>query len=88
MRLAAGEHLIYYGNLTPIVYTSVRENGVYLSVRYLTPPRMRRGVAERMWEGVLDRFAAEPNIQYAYPTTRFFDARQEGKPALRARDNV
>lgn len=71
IRSAASEHMIFFQKLTPIVYTSVREWGVQLTVRYLTPPRQRRGSAQRLWEAILDAFAGEPDIRFAYPTTRF-----------------
>ncbi|MDW7709987.1 MAG: mechanosensitive ion channel family protein [Deferrisomatales bacterium] len=79
IREAAAQHMIFFQKLTPIVYTSVREWGVQLTVRYLTPVRQRRGSSERLWEAILGAFAREPRIRFAYPTTRF--ARGEG-PAL------
>jgi small-conductance mechanosensitive channel len=36
------DYLIFYEHLTPIVYTSLEENGVTLSVRYICEPRQRR----------------------------------------------
>jgi small-conductance mechanosensitive channel len=83
LREAADRYLINYENLTPIVYTQIRESGVRLTVRYLTEPRRRRGSATAIWEEVLDAFAKEPAIDFAYPTTRFYNHEQEGKPALR-----
>lgn len=80
----AGEHFIRYGALEPQVYTSVRDNGVRLTLRYLVPPRERRGTAERIWEALLEAFEQEPRIQFAYPTTRFFEHAAEAKPPLRA----
>jgi hypothetical protein len=32
-----------------------------------------------MWERILDRFAAMPDVDLAYPTTRFFEHAAEGK---------
>lgn len=72
IRKAAAQHMIYFQKLTPIVYTGVREWGVQLTVRYLTPPRQRRASAQRLWEAVLEAFGPEPDIRFAYPTTRFF----------------
>lgn len=51
-----------------------------LTLRYLTPPRQRRGNAARMWEAILDAFAAEPGIDFAYPTQRAYLNFTEGKP--------
>ena len=78
---AGRRYMVVYSNLTPIVYTDVRENGVLLTMRYLCDPRRRRGRAHAMWEDVLDAFAAEADIAFAYPTTRFFDSTTEGQPA-------
>jgi small-conductance mechanosensitive channel len=76
--------LIFYTTLTPTVYTTVREFGVVLTVRYLCEPRRRRGTEQAIWEDILTAFAARDDIAFAYPTQRFFDHAAEGKPALRA----
>ena len=62
--------LIHYRKLTPVVYTSVADHGVLLTLRYLCEPRQRRGSAGDLWERVLDAFAAEPDVVLAYPTQR------------------
>ncbi len=69
---ASKSYMIYYKHLTPFVYTSVKENGVQLSVRYLCNPRRRRGTENEIWQEILTCFNAEKNIYFAYPTTRFF----------------
>ena len=79
-RRAVHRFMISYGNLTPIVYTSVRDCGVLLTARYLCEPRQRRSVQEKIWEDVLVAFAARDDIDFAYPTTRFYDNASEGKP--------
>lgn len=71
---ASKNYMIYYKHLTPIVYTSVRESGVELTIRYLCSPQKRRGTQDRMWQAILTRFDAEDNISLAYPTTRFYKA--------------
>jgi small-conductance mechanosensitive channel len=79
IRLAA-EHLhIRFGKVTPVVWTSVVENGVRLTARYLCKPRERRSSASGIWESILDAFEALPDVDFAYPTTRFFDHVREGK---------
>ncbi len=70
IRKASKKYMIYYNNLTPIVYTDVLESGVQLTMRFICEPRARRGFAEKVWESVLDRFYEEPNIDIAYPTIR------------------
>ena len=80
---ASRQFMIVYSNLTPIVYTAVHDSGVLLTMRYLCDPRRRRGIAHAIWEDVLDAFAAEDSIDFAYPTTRFYDNAIEGKAGLR-----
>jgi len=77
---ATRRFMIYYSKLTPTVYTSVRDSGVLLTLRYLCAPRKRRGQEQVIWERILKAFGHEPDIDFAYPTTRFYDNRIEGKP--------
>jgi small-conductance mechanosensitive channel len=60
------------GKLTPIVYVKVLSQGVGLTMRFIVAPRQSRTMESRMWETILLRFNAEANIQFAYPTTRFY----------------
>jgi len=62
--------LIHYRTLTPVVYTSVADSGVLLTIRYLCRPRHRRGTAEALWERILEAVAESPDIEFAYPTQR------------------
>jgi len=84
LRRTAQRYLIIAGKLTPIVYTTVRDSGVLLTLRYLTKARQRRGNSQSIWEAILDAFAERKDIDFAYPTTRFYDNRAEGKPNARA----
>ncbi len=68
----------------PIVYTSVQDSGVLLTLRYVTHARRRRATAEEIWEDILTEFAKREDIDFAYPTTRFYDNAAEGKPKARA----
>lgn len=77
---AARKYLIVAGKLTPTVYTTVKASGVLLSIRYLVDPRQRRGTEQEMWEDILDAFDGEPDIHFAYPTTRFYNAPQSLEP--------
>jgi len=72
IRRAAMRYLIYFKQLTPIVYTSVRDSGVRLTLRYIVKPRQRRGSEHEIWEAVLIAFAQHDDIDLAYPTTRFY----------------
>ncbi|MBS3734822.1 MAG: mechanosensitive ion channel [Phycisphaerae bacterium] len=84
IRGAAQKFLIHYENLTPIVWTSVAASGVTLTARYLCAPRRRRSSSGRIWEAVLVEFAACEDIDFAYPTQRFYNNLAEGKPGARA----
>lgn len=81
---ASRRYMIFYQSLTPTVYTSVRDSGVLLTMRYLTDPRKRRGSEEAMWEGILREFSRCDDIDFAYPTQRFYRNPVEGKPGARA----
>ncbi|MCH8031407.1 MAG: mechanosensitive ion channel family protein [Bacteroidetes bacterium] len=82
LRRAAQEFLIFYSKLTPTVYTSVRDSGVELTMRYLVEPRRRRGSEQTIWEAILDGFAVRDDIEFAYPTRRIFQNAIEGKPGV------
>ncbi len=81
VRRAARKYLIFYHQLTPIVWTRVVDHGVELTIRYPTEARGRRGSEQAIWEDVLDAFSPRDDMDFAYPTQRFFDHRTEGKGA-------
>ncbi len=83
IRKASQKYLIFFQHLTPIVWTSVVENGITLTIRYLCTPRNRRSSAEKMWEEILLEFAKHDDIDFAYPTWRVFSNPTEAKPGLR-----
>lgn len=76
---ASKKYMIFYRNLTPIVYTKVKDSGVMLTMRFLCDPRKRRGYEETIWEDVLREFAKADDIDFAYPTQRFYNNSAEGK---------
>ena len=82
LRRAASEHFIFFSELTPTVYTSVIEDGVRLTLRYLVPPRRVRGSEQAIWEDVLDAVAARDDVTFAYRTLRQYRAPSETKPGL------
>ncbi len=86
LRQAAQRYMIFYSKLSPTVYTSVRDSGVLLTVRFLCEPRRRRAAEQGIWEDILEEFARCDDIDFAYPTQRFYDNRSEGKPQARAQD--
>ena len=79
IKSAAKKYLIFYTKLTPIVYTTVKDSGVLLTMRFLCEPRKRRSTEELILEDVLVEFSKCDDIDFAYPTTRFYNNVQEGK---------
>ena len=84
VRQAAKKFMIFFSKLTPIVYTTVRDCGVLLTIRVLCEPRARRGTEEAIWEDILDEFSKCDDIDFAYPTQLFYNNMTEGKPDARA----
>ena len=79
VRRASRKYMIFFQHLSPIVWTSVADSGVVLTMRYICEPRRRRSTATAIWEDILTAFAAERAVDFAYPSTRFYDNRLEGK---------
>lgn len=77
---ATKKYMITYTHLTPIVYTTVEESGVLLTIRYLCDPYKRRSSQHGIWESILEEFDRHEDIEFAYPTTRFYDHKQENEP--------
>ncbi|MFW5995817.1 MAG: mechanosensitive ion channel family protein [Halanaerobiaceae bacterium] len=71
-RVSRRKYMVYYGKLTPIIYTSVKESGILLTLRYLSHPQSRRSTEDRIWRNVLDKFAASDDVEYAYQTHRVY----------------
>lgn len=84
---ASKRYLIFFTALSPTVYTSVRDCGVSLTIRYLIAPRHRRGSEQAIWEDILLEFSKCKDIDFAYPTQRFYDNVLEGKDDARAKPN-
>ncbi len=83
-RRGSRRFLISYRKFSPIVYTSVQDSGVLLTLRFLAPVRARRGISEGLWESILDTFHEADDIDLAYPTQRVYLNPVEGKPRARA----
>ncbi|MCK5214512.1 MAG: mechanosensitive ion channel family protein [Candidatus Omnitrophica bacterium] len=63
-------YMIYYGKLTPIVYVNIKESGVKLTLRYLTEAKKRRSTEDQLCQAILNDFAQESSVDFAYPTYR------------------
>ena len=68
----AQKYWVHYEILTPIVYTTIKNSGVQLRVRYLTEVKKRRMTEVQISRDVLKAFGKEKAIDFAYPTTRFY----------------
>jgi small-conductance mechanosensitive channel len=84
IKAAAKKFLIFYSKLKPIVYTEVQDSGVLLTMRYMFNPRERRATVEKIWENVLKEFAKHKDIDFAYPTQRFYNNIIEGKNEIKS----
>jgi small-conductance mechanosensitive channel len=76
---ASKKYMVFYTTLTPTVYTTVKDSGVMLTIRYMIEPRKRRGSEQEIWEAILTEFGKNSDIDFAYPTTRFYNNPTEGK---------
>ncbi len=56
VRKAAEKYLVFYGKLSPIVYTTVKASGVLHTIRFLVNPRQRRKIEQDIWEAILIEF--------------------------------
>ena len=72
--------MMYKPDFNPQVYTKVEDSGILLTIRYLCNPRKRRITSQMIWEDILDSFEQKENIDFAYPTTRFYQ--EEKKPTI------
>lgn len=80
---AGTRYPLSFSALTPRVYVSVEDSGVLLTIRYLCSPRERRGSAETFWQEILEAFGARSDVDFAYPTRRFYHNLTEGKADLK-----
>ncbi len=71
--------MIFYSHFSPYVYTTIRDSGVLLTVRYLCEPRRRRSTENAISEDILLEFSRHDDIDFAYPTQRFYNNHLEGR---------
>jgi small-conductance mechanosensitive channel len=83
---ASKKYMVFYTTLTPTVYTTVKDSGVLLTIRYMIEPRKRRGSEQEIWEAVLKKFSKAKDIDFAYPTQRFYNNIAEGKPGAKSKE--
>ena len=61
-----------YGTVTPIVYVTIGESGVQLTLRFMVHTRRRRGAVDLVSRRILSGFADEPGIRFAYTAYRIY----------------
>ncbi|WP_181197757.1 mechanosensitive ion channel family protein [Enhygromyxa salina] len=79
-------YVLLAASIEPRVFVSLDNVGVKLTLRYLCMPFERRLSAEKIWEDILDAFYEHDDIDFAYPTVRYYDNASEGKSGARASD--
>jgi small-conductance mechanosensitive channel len=82
LRNASRKYMIFFRHIYPSVWTQISDYGVTFHLRYICEPTKRRETDSHIWEMILGAFAEHKDIDYAYPTTRFYDNRAEGKERL------
>jgi small-conductance mechanosensitive channel len=89
-RIDDAAHILHikFPKLTPVVWVSVVDSGVRLTMRYLCKARARRSSSTQIWEKVLDAFGEMPDVDFSYPTMRYFDHVVEGKERTRPQPAV
>lgn len=70
---ATKKYLIMYANIKPIIYTSIEDSGVLLTIRYLCKPRNRRNSEHNIYEKILKEFTQQSSVDFAYPTKRLYN---------------
>lgn len=70
LEIMKNRYMIYYGKLTPIVYVNIKDSGVELTLRYLTEAKHRRASQDELCQAILQDFAKERTVNFAYPTYR------------------
>ncbi len=79
---ASRRFVIKYSKFTPIVYTKVETYGVSRTIRYLSAARRRRSTEQDIWEDIMHTLAQQPDINFAYPTQRFYYNQAEGQNSV------
>lgn len=59
---AGKSYAIYYNNLTPIIYTQIKEGHIAFTLRFLCEPRKVRITEHLLWEGILKLIKEEETI--------------------------
>lgn len=74
LKRARRRMLIRLNHITPKVWVTIADSGVELTLRYLVRPRRRRSISDAIGREILEKIATVPNVEFAYPTTRFYSS--------------
>jgi len=65
-------YLIYDEKMISEVYVMIKDSGIELGMRYISPARRRRMIRDQISRRALAAFNEQPDIELAYPTYRIF----------------
>ncbi len=68
VRRMANNYMIHFNKFTPIVYVSVVDSGVKLTLRYMIETKQRRGTSSRISEEFLEWVDSVADVNLAYTT--------------------
>ncbi len=68
VRRMADNYMIHFNKFTPIVYTSIVDSGIKLTLRYMIEAKQRRSTTSHIYEELLDKISQESDISLAYTT--------------------
>lgn len=77
---ARKKYVLMLSSLKPEVFTRIVDRGIQITMRYMVKPRRRRSIEQKIWLRVLETVNENADIEFAYPTTRFFDRNLEKNP--------
>ncbi|MFW6026032.1 MAG: mechanosensitive ion channel family protein [Candidatus Woesearchaeota archaeon] len=66
------KYMVYYGKLTPIVYTNAKDSGFLLTLRYLCEVRQKRSTEDEIWNKILKEVNDSKDVEFAYKTQRIY----------------
>lgn len=79
VRDASREYMLSMRHFKSGVWSQVTDNGVTFHLRYICDPVNRWQSASFIWETILHAFSEHEDIEFAYPTTRYYDSSREGR---------
>ena len=69
----SSKYMITTSKLSPIVFISLEDNGIILTMRYMCPIRQRRASANILFEQILLQLGPDKDIRFSYNTLRILN---------------